>query len=758
MKYILSLILFPLLFLTIQSCGGPVRGNTPAESVEQETKTPRQTIRQAMRASVWRFVYCVEEGTDETDLLNLLHEIAGKQPFGKRIEVVRCDEISPDSLGAGPLALFGNRLPAGAEGLPVGKSDATWRLAPDKTFTGQDVLLMPYYRNPWGNQPTISGFFLSDDLDELVGRLEIEYGTQPDRMFWPNWAYELHRANGDLVYGSFADTSWNFDPEAELTMTAPSDPVSEEGNLRIFAYDGAVDQAEVEKVKTGLELIRLLTNTILEEERTSYPEIRLYPNLERIGLRTGNMDPVQFNPEEKVLHIVPSFVTVEDLRLSLVAWRPFLGELGGTDNWERVVALAQRQAGPRLNGYDRRITEALRLQAAGLAEMKTQEDPSRFLEEARLRLRVANVSVSKGSALIGDLRALAGGADFSTLPSSTVTAPAGSPPKKTSSPTNILAGMTFAHEGYRIHNGYGGEKIKPSMDSLGKLHVNALAIVPYTFMRDPTKPSTLFIPDNAGSENDWATMCSAREAGQRGWFTLLKPQIWLGGGHWPGSVDFDTPEKWDAFFRNYTYWIMHYAVLAEREQINALCLGTELVKTTLKHPDRWREIISKVRQVYGGQLTYAANWGEEFEGFTFWEDLDAIGLNSYYPLSEKEEPTDEELLDGARRWMNMAAEVSRKTKRPLWLTEVGFRSVDKAWVNPHADGGDRSASAETQARCFEALTIASGETPELRGMFIWKWPSYLGRENWRGGGTEFSPGGKPAAEVLRTFNAGWGKR
>lgn len=727
-------------------------------SISEPTLSPRRTIRAAMRASVWRFVYCLDEGTDAAGLVELLQEMANKQAFGKRIEVVSCDAIGADSLGAGPVTIFGNRLPGGAEKLPVGKDGSVWKLAPDKNFAGKDVLLLPYYRNPWSEDATVAGFFLSDDLAELTNRLKVEYGTQAERMFWPNWAYELYRANGDLIYGSFADTSWNFDPEAELALKAPGAPLSAEGGIEIFAYDGEVVPAEVNKVRENLELIRLLTNLVLDEDSDFYPEVRLYPSLERIGLRTGDMAAVQYNPEEEVIHLVPSFLSAEDLRLSFEAWRPFIKREGKKDSWQETVALVQRQAGATLKGYAQRMTEARRLGEAGLINMSTQEAPSPYLEEARTRLQAATVRPKSEGYLADDLRALAEGGDLTALPSSGTIAPAAAPPIKRLPPTRALAGMTFAHEGYRIHNGYGGEKIKPSLDSLGKLHVNALAVVPYTFMRNPNAPTTLPIPSAAGQENDWATVCSVREAHGRGWFTLLKPQIWIGGGHWPGDVDFVTNEDWDTFFANYTYWIMHYAVMAEREQIGALCLGTELVNTTLKHPERWQEIIAKVRKVYGGQLTYAANWGEEFDGFTFWEDLDAVGLNSYYPLSEKDAPTDAELLAGAREWMSMAAEASRKTKRPLWLTEVGFRSVDKAWTNPHAAGGDRDANETAQARCFSALTTAVKETPELKGMFIWKWPSYLGRENWRGGGKEFSPGGKPATAVIRTFNDAWGKR
>ena len=111
----------------------------------------------------------------------------------------------------------------------------------------------------------------------------------------------------------------------------------------------------------------------------------------------------------------------------------------------------------------------------------------------------------------------------------------------------------------------------------------------------------------------------------------MKPQIWVGGA-WPGAVDFVTEAEWDHFFTTYERWITHYARMAESQHVAALCIGTELVHATLKHPDRWRELIARLRRVYTGRLTYAANWGQEFENITFWRDLDVVGLNSYYPL------------------------------------------------------------------------------------------------------------------------------
>ena len=316
-------------------------------------------------------------------------------------------------------------------------------------------------------------------------------------------------------------------------------------------------------------------------------------------------------------------------------------------------------------------------------------------------------------------------------------------------PESFLRGMTFAHEGYRGHNGYGGDLVGPSMDSLNRLGANAISVVPYTFMRGEGRVDSLPIPEHYGAENDSAVLGCIRKAHDRGLQVMLKPQIWVRGS-WPGDIDYASEDDWAAFFRAYERWILHYARMAERENIHSLCIGTELRYATLKHPERWRSMIAAIREEYHGTLTYAANWGEEFENLTFWDALDVMGLNSYYPLSVEDEPSDSTLRQGALAWMRMADGLSRAHDRPYWLTEVGFRSVERAWQNPHAEAGEREASLAAQRRCYEALAAAVCSSERLEGMFIWKWPSYLGhQEDREGRRTGFVPGGKPAGEVLQ---------
>lgn len=717
-------IIFALLAgLVTFTCGKQV-----TEVAPEAPPTRRELTRNAMRAAVWQFVYCVDPEQDASKLVSFLEGLAEDKPFGKRIEVVNCTDISIDSLGSKSFSLFGNRMPAEAFALPIEGDQLLSRHA----LKTDDVVFIPYFPNPWSKGRAVTAFYWSQEPDKIVEVLRSELDGNWDGLFWPRWAYELHRANSDRIYGSFADASWAFDHEKEVALQSPTIPVYDTLGLQIFAYDGAIHNQEIDLVSKSIHRLREVINTTFPGEATTIPEVRIYPNLERIGLRHGSMAPVQYDAKKKILHLVPCFLTEANILTSFPIWQSMLSKWARTeqqgDNLRKAMASKQHQASAALGqAYQDRLVEAFRAESTGILSRPDQEDPSSFILEAKARI----AAVQQGPT------------------------PRIAPMTKRPAPNGKLAGMTFAHEGYRIHNGYGGEKIKPSMDSLGELNVNALAVVPYTFMRDPKKPTSLFIPSRAGQENDWATICSAREAMHRNWFVLLKPQIWVGGGYWPGSVEFESEEDWDTFFDNYTYWILHYAMLAEREQIGGLCLGTELVKTTIHYPERWREIIAKVRKVYGGQLTYAANWGEEFENFSFWDDLDAIGLNSYYPLAEEEQPTDEELLAGANRWLKMATKVSRQENRPLWLTEVGYRSIKAPWQHPHAEAGDRDSSLVDQARCYRALWTAAGNHPELEGAFIWKWPSYIGYGGGRRPYRRFTPGGKPAAQELAKFYGSW---
>jgi hypothetical protein len=316
-------------------------------------------------------------------------------------------------------------------------------------------------------------------------------------------------------------------------------------------------------------------------------------------------------------------------------------------------------------------------------------------------------------------------------------------------PDRYQKGFTHAHEGYQIYDGYLSERSDHALRKLVSFGTNAVAIVPYTFMRNPTEPVHLPVPSSSGSENDDSVIHSIRTAKNLGMTVMLKPQIWVRGG-WPGDIRMKREEDVRAFFEHYYRWIRHYALMAERLEVPVLCIGTELRQMTVGNEVAWIEMIERLRKLYSGRLVYAANWHGELDRLTFWRHLDYVGVNSYYPLSGKDDPGDEELKEGFRHAIDRIRAVHNRYRKPVLLTEIGFTSTPAPWRWPHEPGRRKPANVRDQARIYEiAFEGLTKETDWIRGVYWWKWPSDLdhGGPNHTG----FTPNGKPAEEVVRKW-------
>ena len=312
-----------------------------------------------------------------------------------------------------------------------------------------------------------------------------------------------------------------------------------------------------------------------------------------------------------------------------------------------------------------------------------------------------------------------------------------------------LNGFNFAHEGYRMYNGYGSNLAKQSLDRLNFIGTNAIAIVPYSYMRDDKKATPIPIVTRSGTETDEGLIVSQRHAQELGMYSLLKPQIWLGKS-WPGSIEMSSDEAWDDFFKYYKKWIIHFATLAELFEFDAFCVGVEFAKASIAKPAKWRSLIKDVRAIYSGPITYAANWGEEFENLSFWDDLDLIGLNCYYPLSSKELTTKSQMEKEMAKTAKIVAQISKKYQKKVWLTEAGFRSIEACWRQPHAQPGNQDFNEVDQALCYEVLTESIAKSKDVvTGVFFWKWPSMLNEMKKENKG--FSPYDKKAEYVVNKF-------
>ena len=276
-----------------------------------------------------------------------------------------------------------------------------------------------------------------------------------------------------------------------------------------------------------------------------------------------------------------------------------------------------------------------------------------------------------------------------------------------------------------------------AVETLGKLPefgINAVALVPYAGAQ--LGSPELHFP--LGMERDEGIRRISQAAHAAGLRVILKPQVWYRGGY-PGEQDLRTDEQLDAFFARYGELVAHYARLAEETDADLFCVGVEFSKLT-RHEQRWRELIRLARRHYSGPLTYAANFGEEFESVAFWDELDYVGLDNYYPL-----PDDLSTAASARR----IETVYRRFGKPVIFTEVGFASYEGTHQRPWEDEPGGAYSAEAQAAGYEAIFRGFHDKPWLQGMFWWKVGTNGMSRQGRNGA--HAPWGRPARDVLKDW-------
>ncbi|MCI0567122.1 MAG: glycoside hydrolase TIM-barrel-like domain-containing protein [Acidobacteria bacterium] len=287
---------------------------------------------------------------------------------------------------------------------------------------------------------------------------------------------------------------------------------------------------------------------------------------------------------------------------------------------------------------------------------------------------------------------------------------------------------------------------------LVRSNVEWISQTPFGWMKsaDSTQIQIVTEGDIYWGETDRGLAETALLARSFGIRTLLKPHLWVAGWHdtvWTGEIKMKSDDHWKAWFDSYRSFILHYANLAEKNGMEALAVGTELQGATLGHEKEWREIIRQVRAVYHGKLTYAANWDHEFEAIPFWDALDFTGVQAYFPLSQKSDPTLEELMAGWAQPLAMLERVASRTHRSVVFTEVGYKSSDRASVQPWLWDTQDRVNPQQQARCYEAMFRSTWRKPWFKGAYIWKWyPHYDTSRS--GDDNNFTPQGKPAEQTL----------
>ncbi|NNE32829.1 MAG: glycoside hydrolase [Winogradskyella sp.] len=302
-----------------------------------------------------------------------------------------------------------------------------------------------------------------------------------------------------------------------------------------------------------------------------------------------------------------------------------------------------------------------------------------------------------------------------------------------------------------------GVSFVAARDSITRNHVepvvnvnaNFAAIMPFGFMKALNAPEIIH-----NTDRQWfgETRAGAKQyielLRQRNIKIMVKPQIWVRRGEFTGLIAMDDEAEWKQFESSYSSFILEYAELAERINAELFCIGTELENFVKYRPDYWNTLIKKIKSIYNGRLTYAANW-DEYKRTPFWTQLDYIGIDAYFPVSDAKTPSLEECLAGWKSHKAVIEKVSIRHDKPILFTEYGYRSVDysgrEPWVSDHTI---KDVNLQAQVNTTKALFKTFWDEDWFAGGFIWKWF----HEHDRVGGKNnamFTPQNKPVEDVIK---------
>lgn len=283
------------------------------------------------------------------------------------------------------------------------------------------------------------------------------------------------------------------------------------------------------------------------------------------------------------------------------------------------------------------------------------------------------------------------------------------------------------------------------------VNANHAAVMPFGFIRDINSPEIIHNTDRQWfGETKKGAKQYIEQLHKNGVQVMIKPQIWISNGVFTGTLEMKSEEKWEALEKSYDDFIITYAELAEETNAELLCIGTELEQFVKHRPEYWKTLIKKIRKVYQGKLTYAANW-DEYTRTIFWEDLDYIGIDAYFPLSEEKTPNVEQLKKGWQPWKKRILELSLEKDKRVLFTEFGYRSMDftanKPWL---VDRTDDNVNLEAQVNAKKAIFSEFWNEDWFAGGYVWKW--FI--EHHKSGGdndNRFTPQNKPAQKVITEY-------
>jgi hypothetical protein len=307
-------------------------------------------------------------------------------------------------------------------------------------------------------------------------------------------------------------------------------------------------------------------------------------------------------------------------------------------------------------------------------------------------------------------------------------------------------------------NNFTANYVQNTILGIQQVGVNTVALNIWDFT--PSITSTTIAPDYTRYSATTAQIQDAiNEIHAAGMNVMLKPMVDVDNGTWRAMINPVGTANVNAWFASYQSFIDSMATIAQQNSntVKLFSVGCEL-NDMEQYTSNWTTLISSVRGIYSGPLTYAANWsvdGDNEGGYnkiSWWNQLDEIGIDAYFPLANTTDPSESTLVSS---WSNLATSINSwrqsagLTNKNVVFTEVGYQAQAATAESPAGTSKNTPQDIPAQANAYQALLSVMSAEPWWDGAFWWAEgsPDVIGSTD-----NGFSPANKPQTDsVLQSY-------
>jgi hypothetical protein len=269
-----------------------------------------------------------------------------------------------------------------------------------------------------------------------------------------------------------------------------------------------------------------------------------------------------------------------------------------------------------------------------------------------------------------------------------------------------------------------GTRLNQILDSIQAANMNMVVVNATNYMTTKTDNTLL---GQTQPDSDIINLCNLVKS--RGLKIGFKPLVQVSDGTPRSAI---SPSNIATWFVNFKTWILHQAELAQSVGAEIFCIATEMSSISLDtNRAYWEDLIISVRGVFTGKLTYAANGNgdnasDDIYNFCFVDLLDYVGIDFYPALTNKNNPTPEEMVNGwfknanGFNYMGAIEKWQLGHGKPVIFTEVGCASLDGANTLTNGIWADGTLDQQEQADYITAMfKVLRKRCSWVKGLWWW---------------------------------------